>query len=100
MTEALKDTIEKKLKTAGVTHRFIQLPANLSPEVAAHVAFHGIEMKQAVPTLLFHTEKGFIAVQRRADTRLDMKKLKAVVGVKELRMATQDELKKCGAEPG
>ncbi len=85
---------------AGVAHRFIQLPDDLSPDVAAHVAFHGIGMKQAVPTLLFHTEKGFIAAQRRADTRLDMKKLKALAGVDRLRMATEEELTSFHTVPG
>lgn len=96
----LKSLIEEKLKKAEVIYQFILLPENLPTDIKAHVKFHGIEMKDAVPTLIYKTENGLIAVQRRADTQLDIKKLKELVGVKQLNFANDRDLEFLGVEPG
>lgn len=95
-----KSQIEDKLKKAGVKYEFIHLPENLPPDVASHVNYHGITMKEAVPTLIYRTEKGLIAVQRRADTKFNKQKLQEFVGVKELAFANPDDLKTIGTDVG
>src|SRR3989344_4895245 len=96
----LKQKIEGKLKSAGIEYRFIPLPEDLPMGLPSHVRFHKIEMKDAVPTLIYRTERGLIAVQRRADTKIDERKLREVVGIKELRFATEEDLHSLGTEGG
>ncbi len=96
----LKDTIEKKLQAAGVEYRFIPLPENIPLDIASHVVFHKIHMKDAVANIIYKTEKGFIAAQRRADTQVDLNKLKQLAGVRNLQFATKEELKELGTLPG
>jgi tryptophanyl-tRNA synthetase len=44
--------------------------------------------------LIFSTDKGFVALLRRDDCRVDSKKLKKLIGAKSLRIATPEELKR------
>lgn len=92
--------LEQLLHKANIHYELVPLPEDLPLDVASHAAFHGITMKQAVPTLIFSTEKGLIAVQRRADTNIDFKKLKQVAGVSQVRFASADEVRRLGYEPG
>lgn len=96
----LKDIIEKKLIQKDIDYRFISLPLDLFADIESNVRFHNIEMKQAVPTLIFKTENGLVAVQRRADTKFDSKKLRQVLNVKNLRIASKEELQDLGLETG
>lgn len=96
----MKDKIEKLLKEAKIDFKLIPLPADLAPDVESHMKFHGYPLKYAMPNIVFKTEKGFVVAQRRGDTKLDSKKLKKLVGVKDLRVATEDELKILGLAPG
>ena len=89
----LKDKIEKILKEKKVEYKFIPLPEDLLPDVASHAAFHRIPMSQAMTTILYRTEKGIIAAVKRADSKVELEKLKALAGVKELQFASEDELK-------
>ncbi len=92
--------IKNKLDHLKIQYKLISLPEDLSIDVESHIKFHGIETKQAIPTILFRTEKGLIAVQRRADTKIDNKKLKEVLEVKRLSFASTEELLKLGLESG
>lgn len=96
----LKSQVEEKLKKAGVEYKFIPLPENLPLDIASHAAFHKIEMKQAMATILYETEKGIIAAVKRADTQIDQEKLKKIAGVKDLKFATKETLSKLGVEIG
>jgi tryptophanyl-tRNA synthetase len=96
----LKDKIEQKLNKTGITHQFIALPPELPMDLAAHVEFHGIEFKQAVPTLVFQTEKGLVVVQKRGDRKVDNKKLKEALSVKRLSFASPEQLAELGTEVG
>ncbi len=96
----LKEKIETKLRSAGVSYSFIPLPVDLPSDVDAHIAFHGITKKEAVPTLIYKTEKGLIALQRRGDTKTDMGKLRKTLNIKRLEFATPEDLKTLGVEPG
>ncbi len=96
----LKDKIEKILTDKKVTYRFISLPEDLPPDVPSHAAFHGIEMKNAMTTILYRTEKGVIGAVKRADTQVDQEKLKMVAGVKQLAFAPKKDLEELGTETG
>lgn len=96
----MKQRIEKILRGSGVEYKLLPLPKDISLDLAEHVKFHGIQTKEAVPTLIFKTEKGMIAVQRRADCKLDMKKLKDLVGVKRLGFVEESDLKDLDTKAG
>ncbi len=96
----LKDRIESILKKKGIEYRFIPLPEQLPMDIASHVKFHGIKLKNAMATILYKTEKGIIAAVKRADTQINLEKLKKVSGVNGLTFATPDDLHALGTEVG
>ncbi len=96
----MKDKLEKLLKEQSINFELIPLPVDLAPDVEAHMKFHSHPVKYAMPNIVFKTEKGLIVAQRRGDSRMDSKKLKKLAGVKDLRIATEDELKSLGLTPG
>jgi tryptophanyl-tRNA synthetase len=96
----LKDTIENILKGKNVAHTFIPLPNEKLIDLEGHAKLLGIEVKQIVSTLIYRTNKGMIAVQRRADTKVDEKKLKSVSDVTELVLANAEDLVSLGVERG
>lgn len=93
-------TLEEKLKNAGVEYDLIPLPPDLPIDIPSHVMFYKISFSQATATILYKTEKGIIAVQRRADTKFNLEKVKSAIGVKQLEFATDTDLKKLGTESG
>lgn len=96
----LTDKIEKILKEKKVDYKFIPLPEDLAPDVPSHAVFHGIPMKQAMTTILYRTDKGIIAAVKRADTKVDTEKLKALAAVTQLQFASEDDLKELHVEVG
>jgi len=96
----LTDKIEKILKEKNVDYKFIPLPEDLAPDVASHAAFHGIKMANAMVTILYRTEKGIIAATKRADTQIDQKKFKDIVGVKQLVFASKKDLEELETKVG
>ena len=96
----LKDRIEKELKEAGANYQVIPLPKNLPIDIESHMKFHGKSMKYALATMVYKTEKGFVATQRRGDTKVSSKKLRELLNVKRLRLADEDEIKSLGFTSG
>ncbi len=96
----ITEKIEKTLKDANVDFKFIPLPENLAPDVPSHAAFHHIKLDQAMTTILYKTEKGIIAVVKRADTKVNEEKVKKVAGIKELVFAKKADLEKLEVETG
>lgn len=96
----LKDVIEKTLKEKNVPYTFIPLPEDLATDVVSHAAFHGIQMANAMVTILYRTERGIVAATKRADTQIDEKKLKKIIGAKQLVFASKNDLETLGAEVG
>lgn len=96
----VKETTLKILDEAGVSYSVIPLPSNISLDVADHMKFHGKPMKYALSTMIYSTEKGYVAVQRRGDTRVSSKKLRDFLGIKRLSLATPTELAEMGYQPG
>lgn len=58
------------------------------------VAELGIDYSDGVSTLIFKTEQGFIGVYRRDDRNVDSKKLKKILGVGNLDLASKKEVQK------
>lgn len=96
----IKEEIAKNLNKKGIKHEFISLPDDMSLDTASHIEFHGIKLEESVPTLICNTEKGFVAIQKRSDTQVNLKKLKSLIGIKRLEFASTDDLKRLGVEPG
>jgi tryptophanyl-tRNA synthetase len=60
-----------------------------------------MKYREGMGTLLFKTPKGsYVALFRRDDTSVDMKRLKQILKVKDLRFADSEDLKKLGFEQG
>ena len=92
--------LKDQLNSSGVFYELIRLPEDLEPDVASHVAFHRISFQDAVPTIVYKTEKGLVAVQRRADTKFTIQKLKDFLGVQVLEFAGKEDLEKIGSGAG
>lgn len=95
-----KPIIENRFQELNFEYQFIRLPDNISIEMEEHMQFHGASMKHALATLVFKTERGLVAVQKRGDTQIDNKKLKAVLKTQKLRVANQDEMEQLELETG
>lgn len=100
MTNTMKEKVLKLLDEAQVKYELIKLPDNISLDVAEHMKFHGRPMKYALATMIYSTEKGFVAVQRRGDTKVSSKKLREFLGIKRLSLATKEELDVMGLQIG
>ena len=73
MINVMKEKVLKLLDEVGVKYELIKLPENISLDVAEHMKFHERPMKYALATMIYSTEKGFVAVQRRGDTKVSNK---------------------------
>lgn len=100
MTNTMKEKVLKLLDEARVKYELIKLPDDISLNVADHMRFHGRPMKYALATMIYSTEKGFVAVQRRGDTKVSSKKLREFLGVKRLSLTTKEEIAEMGYEVG
>ena len=96
----MEDRIEKILKDANVPFEFIPLPEDLPVDVPSHMKFYRDTMQHALATMIYKTEKGFIAVSRRGDTKVNSKKLREFLGIKRLSLATEEEMTGLGLTPG
>ncbi len=96
----LKDRIETLLKEKNVGYTFIPLPEDLAPDVPSHAAFHGIQLANAMVTILYKTENGIIAATKRADTHIDERRLKKAAQVRQLTFASKEDLASLGVVPG
>ena len=96
----LNEKIEALLKEKNISYRFIPLPENLPLTIEAHMKFHRATMDHAMATIVYKTEKGLIAAVKRADTQINLEKLKKAAGVTELVFATPEELKNLRTEVG
>jgi tryptophanyl-tRNA synthetase len=96
----MKEKVLKLLDDAHVKYELIKLPENISLDVVDHMKFHSRPMKYALATMIYKTEQGFVAVQRRGDTKVSSKKLRAFLGARRLSLATMDELVQMGYEIG
>ncbi|KKT75644.1 MAG: Tryptophan-tRNA ligase [Microgenomates group bacterium GW2011_GWA2_44_7] len=86
-----------ELKKLGIGHEIVEHPElKTPPEVMGYL---GLPLSLSVPTLVMKADNGFIAFVRRGDTHIDMRKLRAVLGVKKLRMANEEEFTRLTGVP-
>lgn len=90
--------IEQMLKDSGFEHEITEHGPVYTSEEAANV--RGVELRTGVKALVLKTTDGnFILGLCPADKRVDLKKLAGIEGVKRLRLASPEEVKKvtdCG----
>lgn len=92
-------TILEHLASHNVSYERLDHEAVYTSDQAA--AVRGIVASQGAKSLLLKTKAGFILAVVPGDCRLDSKKLKTLLGVKELRFATRDEVQQTmGCEIG
>ncbi len=84
--------LRKKLEELGVPFEITKHAPIRSVEEGLKAL--GIDASGGCSTLIFGTDKGFMAVFRRDDHRLDLEKVKALLKVKTLKLATEKEISK------
>ena len=78
-----------QLRKLGIEHNLFEHPQLIS--VAEVQKYLGYGMDDSAATLLMKAGDQFVAIIRRGDTKLDSEKVKKLLGVTTLRMATDDE---------
>ena len=93
--------IKQKLEKADAKYTLHPVPAGTGTSVAEHIEAFGLEFSDGCATIVFSTDKGFIALMRRDDCRIDNRRFKKLLGIKSLRFANPEELRReTGCEPG
>lgn len=91
--------ILKSLDGAGVEYEKLEHEPVYTSEQAAVV--RGLSLAQGAKSLLFKTKVGFVLVVVPGDRRVDSKKLKQALGVKDVRFAAANEVRELmGCEIG
>jgi prolyl-tRNA editing enzyme YbaK/EbsC (Cys-tRNA(Pro) deacylase) len=92
--------LKLRLDNAGVTYAILVHEQNIS--TAQGGAQTGLGALSAMaPTFILRTETGFLAAIVRGDTRLSYKKIKQKLGLKNVSLATPDQVKQLtGSEVG
>ncbi len=78
-----------ELNKLGIENHILEHPSlRAIGDVLNHL---GLTFSDCAPTLIMKGDEKFIAVVIRGDTRADFKKIKQLLGIKDLRMATPEE---------
>jgi len=86
-----------ELKKLGISNTVLEHPQLIS--VAAVQKYLGYGMEDSAATLVMKADDHFVAIIRRGDTKLDSAKLKKLLGITTLRMATDEEFAKATGVP-
>lgn len=81
-----------ELKKLGIKHKILEHP--VLKEIDDVQKYLGFGIDESLATLIMKTEKGYIALIKRGHEKLDSKKIKKVLHVNNLRIATNDEFVK------
>src|SRR5437763_7720059 len=93
------ERIEQKLNDAGVAFTVLHHEPVFTSEQAA--AVRGTPLGSGAKALVVKAGEQFVLLIVPADRRLDSRKAKTALGVRDLRFATKDEvLEKTGLLPG
>lgn len=96
MDETVKKYLEE-LKQLKIEYQVLEHPQLVSvPEVQKYL---GYTMADSAATLLMKADEQFVAIIRRGDTKLDNNKVKKLLGIENLRMATSEEFEKITGVP-
>lgn len=87
------------LKELNIDHHFTEHPH--LKEVVDVLNYCKLSLADGGSTLVFKTDRGYVAVIRRDDCKINMEKLRKELGTESVRMATNDEFTTLtGLEPG
>jgi len=78
-----------QLKKLGIAHEILEHPQLISVEKVQK--YLGFGMDDSAATLVMKADDHFVAIIRRGDTKLDSNKVKNLLKVTSLRMATEEE---------
>lgn len=93
------EAIVSLLQSHDIAFETIEHEPVFTSEQAA--AVRGLSLRAGAKSLLFKTKQGFVLVVLPGNQRVDTKKLKQYLGVKELRFATPEEVvEQMGCEIG
>lgn len=82
-------TYSKVLQKFGVAHTIVEHPHLVTVEDV--LQYSKLTFADGASTLVFKIDDGYVAVVRRDDCKIDLKKLQKILNTKLLRMATNDE---------
>lgn len=89
----------EELKKLGIPYKIAEHP--YLKEVEDVLKYCNLTFADGASTLVYKVDDGFIAIIRRDDCKIDLKKLRKIIGSKTLEMATDEEFTKLtGLEPG
>jgi tryptophanyl-tRNA synthetase len=89
MKDQAVETYVNELKKLGIAHTILEHPQLIS--VAEVQKYLGYGVDDSAATLVMKADDKFIAIIRRGDTKLDNEKVKKLLKIKTLRMATEEE---------
>lgn len=87
----------EKLKRLGIKHEILEHPE--MRDAVDIQKYFGLTLSESIPTLIMKTNDKFVAVLKKGDTKLSSAKLKNVLGVEKLRMATGEEFEEATGVP-
>ncbi len=89
----------ERLKKMGIEHKIVEHPS--LKEVEDVLKYCNLTFADGASTLIYKVDNGYIAIIRRDDCKIDLKKLKKIIGSKVFDMATDKEFTELtGLEPG
>jgi len=89
----------ESLKKLGIENEILEHPS--SKNIDEVVTSLGLTRSNSAATLIMKTDSEFVAIIRRDDCKLDNKKVKKILGIENLRIATAEEFTKLtGLQPG
>lgn len=99
MVDKISLDYNRKMAEMGIKNKILEHPPLV--EAADVVAELGYTLDDSVATLIMKADNNFIAVLRRDITKISFKKIKKLLGITTLRIATPEEFKKItGLEVG
>jgi len=91
MVDQISLDYSKKMTGLGIKNKILEHASLV--EAADVVAQLGYTLSDSVATLIMKADKNFIAILRRDITKLSFKKVKKVLGIETLRIATPEEFR-------
>lgn len=91
MIDKISLDYSKKMEELGIKNKILEHASLV--EAADVVAELGYTLNDSVATLIMKADKKFIAVLRRDVTKISFKKIKKLLGITELQIATPEEFK-------
>lgn len=83
-------SLVRQLDQASIAYEFIDHPRTTTAVAEAHVL--GLEPREVAKTLVLSTPDGFFRAVLPASERLDLGKVRALLGTKDVQLATEEVL--------